>query len=954
MKTDGTPNQMPGGAETVAVAEPGSPARDGTRAAIRGERNDARAEYPRNSCLHELCEAQAETNPLRVAAVFGDRRLTFGELNARANRLAHHLRRKGVGREDRVGLFINRSLDMIVGLLGILKAGGAYVPLDPSYPKDRLSFMVEDAGIRVLVSEERLMGALSHEGVQSVCIDRDWEAISRESAGNPETLARPQNLCYVIYTSGSTGKPKGVQIEHGSVINFLTSMRARPGLAPEDVLLSVTTISFDIAALEIFLPLTTGARLVLASREVASDPKRLMEELARSKATVLQATPATWRMLTGAGWEGDKSLRIFCGGEALRPNLAEQLLRLGAEVWNLYGPTETTIWSSVHRVGPADERVSVGRPIANTRIYLLDEALDPVPEGEAGELYIGGDGLARGYLNRPELTSEKFIPDPFAKEPGARVYRTGDLARHLPDGSIECLGRIDHQVKIRGFRIETGEIESVLARHPLVREAAIAAREDARGEKQLVAYIVSDRGQALASPLSVRRQLREFVGEKLPDYMVPSAFIELEALPLTPNGKVDRNALPAPREAAGRSPNAEEFVGPRDPLEHQLVQIWEGLFDARPIGVRDNFFELGGHSLLAARMMGEIERVCGKKLNPDVFHKGTTIEYLAGRLLGQEARSTQSPIVEIQPGGDLRPFIYLHGDFSGGGFYCMNIARHLSPEQPFYALPPHGADGSPIPRTIEEMADLHLDTLKAFQPGGPYLLGGFCNGALVAFEMARKLEARGESVGLLVLIYASALNARYRALDRLARTVCRMRELGPDAETEAFLKLRRHAQRMEQETRYYSERLLKISRAGFQEQVSFIGRQAKRRLGGMIAGVGKADRSESDVAARLRPGEEIEDASDGYRRVIRWDITDAYHRIMEAYVPQFYGGKVTLFWPGEADPEPPGDPTMGWGRVAREVEVHAIPGRHLTCITRHADALAARLKLCLEREREAL
>ncbi|HVF90389.1 MAG TPA: amino acid adenylation domain-containing protein [Blastocatellia bacterium] len=951
MKIAGTLNSIPSVKRTVAVVETASALKEDRPAVVPAEWNDTRTEYPRSLLIHQLFEALAETSPGRVAAVFEDGRLTYAELNERANRLAHYLRRMGVGPEARVGLFIERSLDMIVGLLGILKAGGAYVPLDPSYPKDRLSFMLEDAGIKALVSEDRLAGALANEDTRSICLDRDSDAISNESASNPENLAFPENLCYVIYTSGSTGKPKGVQVSHRAVVNFLTSMRERPGLAPEDVLLSVTTISFDIAALEIFLPLTTGARLVLASREVASNGRRLIAELARSKATVLQATPATWRLLAAARWAGDKRLRIFCGGEALRPELAEQLLDRGAELWNLYGPTETTIWSSVHRVCPQDERISIGRPIANTQIYLLDEAMNPVPVGEAGELHIGGDGVARGYLNRAELASEKFIPDPFGKEPGARLYRTGDLARYMPDGRIECLGRIDQQVKVRGFRIEIGEIESLLARHPLVREAAVAAREDARGESRLVAYLVPESARAFASPRAMWRQLREFAGETLPEYMVPSAFIELEALPLTPNGKVDRNALPAPGETSNDWADQAQggFLAPRDPLEHQLVQIWEGLFDARPIGVRDSFFDLGGHSLLAARMMDEIERAFGKKLTPDLLHKGATVEYLAGRLLQQEARALQSPIVEIQAGGNLRPFIYLHGDFNGGGFYCMNIARLLGKEQPFYALPPHGTDGSPIPRTFEEMAALHLETLRAFQPKGPYLLGGFCNGALVAYEMARKLEAQGEAVDLLVLIYASAANARYRTLDSLSRTICRMRALGPAEEAETFLKLRGRARTVEQKTRYYSTRLLEISRAGFREQAGFIGRQAKRRLSLIASGTTGANTPQAREGPRLGPGEQVADTSDGPRDFSRRKITDTYNRMMETYMPGEYGGRVTLFWPDEADPEPAGDPSMGWGRVAREVEVYPIAGKHLTCITRHADVLADRLRCSLEK-----
>ena len=454
--------------------------------------NNTTKEYPSDKCIHQLFEEQVELTPDSEAVLFEDKQLTYRELNQRANSLANHLRTLGVGSEVLVGICVERSLEMVVGLLGILKAGGAYVPLDPAYPAERLVFMLEDASVAVLLTQARLVESLPKHQGRIVCLDTDWEIIERQSEANLISEVKLDNLAYVIYTSGSTGKPKGVQVLHSAVVNFLTSMRRCPGLTDQDTLLSVTTLSFDIAALEIFLPLSVGGRLVMVSRSVATDGTQLLERLNDCVATVMQATPATWRLLLAAGWSGSPQLKILCGGEALSRELANQLVEKGASLWNLYGPTEATIWSTIDRVDNTEGTVCIGRPIANTQIYLLDEHLQPVPVGVPGELYIGGAGLARGYLNRPELTAQKFIVNPLSQEPSARLYKTGDLARYQRDGNIEYLGRIDHQVKVRGFRIELGEIEVVLSQHPDVRESVVVKREDASGNQRLVAYIVSN------------------------------------------------------------------------------------------------------------------------------------------------------------------------------------------------------------------------------------------------------------------------------------------------------------------------------------------------------------------------------------------------------------------------------------------------------------------------------
>ena len=566
---------------------------------IMVEWNATKTEYPSGKCFPELFEEQVVRNSESVAVIYGEQQLTYQQLNARSNQLAHYLRKRGVGPEVLVGICVERSLEMLIGLLGILKAGGAYVPLDPGYPLQRVAFMLEDSQARMVLTQERLHASLP-PAVDAVCLDTDWERISKESDRDPVPWPGPDNLAYVIFTSGSTGHPKGVQIPHRALTNFLTSMRQELGMTGKDKLLEVTTLSFDIAALELFLPLCVGARLILVSRETAADGTQLAAALENYRITTMQATPATWRILIEAGWQGKSDLKILCGGETLSQVLAGKLLEMGASVWNLYGPTETTIWSLVQQVAAIDDRViPIGRPIANTRVYVLDQYQQLLPVGVPGELCIGGVGLARGYLNRPELTAQKFITDPFNYEAGSRLYRSGDLARYRADGTIEFLGRIDHQVKIRGFRIECGEIETTLNTHPAVREALVVAREDGPGEKRLVAYVVRKQGQA-----AMVNELRGYLKQKLPDYMVPASFVYLDRLPLTASGKVDRKTLPA--HDSERPDLGSTFVPPRTPSEELLAEIWCELLGLKEIGVEDNFFDLGGHSLLAIQMISRV------------------------------------------------------------------------------------------------------------------------------------------------------------------------------------------------------------------------------------------------------------------------------------------------------------------------------------------------------------
>jgi amino acid adenylation domain-containing protein len=551
--------------------------------------------------------------------------VSYAELNARANRLAHHLRSLGVGPDARVAVCVERSAEMVVALLGVMKAGGAYVPLDPPYPAERLRYVLQDSAPAAVLTQRSL------DGVEALFADVGVPVIDLEGAewaDQPATAPALEgltaaHLAYVIYTSGSTGRPKGVAVPHRGVVNLLRSMRETVGMEPADRLLAVTTYAFDISVLEIFLPLLHGAATIVLPRERAADPSALAEAIRAYAPTVMQATPATWRMLVSAEWSGAPEMRALCGGEALPAELASAVRSRVGGLWNVYGPTETTIWSTSEAVSgdSAGVNVPIGRPLANTRVYVVDAALQPVPVGVAGELYIGGAGVVRGYLGRPALTAERFVADPFAGEPGARMYRTGDLARWRPDGRLEFVGRTDFQVKVRGFRIELGEIEARLSEHADVREAVVLAREDVPGDHRLVAYFV---GAAEAEAL------RAHLSERLPEYMVPAAYVRLETLPLTPNGKIDRKALPAPEGDAYAS---REYEAPVGKFEVALAEIWTELLRVERVGRKDHFFELGGHSLLALQVVSRVRQGLGVEIALGAVFDTPVLSALAERIL---------------------------------------------------------------------------------------------------------------------------------------------------------------------------------------------------------------------------------------------------------------------------------------------------------------------------------
>ena len=729
--------------------------------------NHTFADYPKHRAVHELFEQQAWRTPNAIAAVCRGTSVTYRELNERANQLARVLRQREIAPGSLVGICLNRSVEMLVAALAIWKAGCAYVPLDPSFPPARLAFMSHDSQMRLLITESALAN-IADFSAPTLPIDAEAENIRERENSNLALTADPSQAAYAIYTSGSTGTPKGVVISQQALVNLLCAVIKSPGIHPADTLAAVTTLSFDIAGLELFAPLLAGARVVIASKDEAQDGFHLRELLSRSGATILQATPVTWRILIDAGWSNLPKLKMLCGGEALTRELADALLERGGELWNMYGPTETTIWSSWRQIHRDRSPITIGSPAPNQFFYILDPKGQPQPAGVPGELYIGGDGVAIGYLNRPELTHERFLPNPFER---GRIYRTGDRARFRPDGSVEMLGRMDTQVKVRGFRIELGEVEAVLGACPGVRVAAVVLHKDSAGENALAGYFVPARDHG-----AFVEQIRAHLRQRLPDYMVPTYLVPLPALPHTPNGKIDRKALPAPelvREE--KSAAIEETL---DPLEITLIAIWEKVLDVPQVRRTDNFFELGGHSLLAAKMFARMQKMLGKALPLATLFQAPTVAKLAALLRDKGWSPSWSSLVPIRPGGSKAPFYFVH-PIGGNVLNLAGIAAHFDPDQPIFGLQAKGLDGKETPNTsIERMASDYIEHIRSVQPDGPYHIGGFSAGGVVAYEMARQLDAAGQKVSVLALLDTKIDGpaethgkASWRALQRLTRTV---------------------------------------------------------------------------------------------------------------------------------------------------------------------------------------
>jgi amino acid adenylation domain-containing protein len=648
---------------------------------------------------------------------------------------------QGAGAGTRLGICIERSAEMVIALLAILKARAAYVPMDPAYPLERLAFMMRDAGVQALVTRRGLVPALEGMVERVVYVG---EQGTQHASAVPLSSGRqdPESLAYVIYTSGSTGTPKGVCVPHRAVVNLLRAMRREPGLGPDERLLAVTSVSFDIAALEIFLPLISGATLVMSSAAASADGSQLLQSIAEWNITVMQATPATWRLLIEAGWQRDRApIKVLCGGEVLPQDLAAQLLARSDSVWNLYGPTETTIWSALWRVEPG-KPVMIGKPIANTQFHVLDARLQPVPIGVPGELFIGGAGVATGYWNRVELTNERFLPDTFSTADRATLYRTGDAVRRHENGDLEHLRRLDWQMKVRGFRVEPGEIEAALRNQPAVHEAVVVVREDNPGDARLVAYVVPSNREEIHTG-----ELQNALRTTLPEYMIP-LIVVLGALPLTPNGKIDRRRLPAPGVLSASTP---ERTFPRDDVERKLAAIWEAVLGVHPIAVGDSFFDLGGHSLLAVRVFARIRAAFGLALPLATLFHDPTIAHLAAQLRSGNTRA-YTGVIPLRTEGSLPPFF-----IGGSNPRYLELARLLEVEQPvykldLYALTEHRVVAGLAPHArFEDCAAEFLRDIRALQPHGPYYLGGGCAGGILVLELARQLQAAGESVGLLVI-----------------------------------------------------------------------------------------------------------------------------------------------------------------------------------------------------------
>jgi amino acid adenylation domain-containing protein len=893
------------------------------------EWNDTAREYPRDKCLHQLFEIQAETTPEAVAVVYGNQRLTYRELNARANQLARHLQNMGTKPDSLVGICIERSLEMVIGLLGILKAGAAYVPLDPEYPPQRLAFMLEDAAVTVLLTQARHIAAMAAMPASAarriISLDSDWPAIAREIELNVQSPVTSENLAYMIYTSGSTGQPKGAMNTHRGIVNRLLWMQDTYQLTPADSVLQKTPFSFDVSVWEFFWPLLAGARLVMARPGGQGDAAYLARLIATEKITTIHFVPSMLRAfldLDTLNASCSSLKRVICSGEALPIDLMRRFFStLGAGLHNLYGPTEASVDVTHWPCQPATplNTVPIGRPIANTQIYILDASLQPVPVGVPGELHIGGVGLARGYHNRPQLTAQKFIANPFSADPAARLYKTGDLARFLPDGNIEYLGRLDLQVKIRGFRVELAEIEELLNQHPAVQANVVVAREDAPGDKRLIAYIVSPNGAA--SPA----QLREYLRLKLPLHMVPAAFATLQSLPLTPSGKVDRKALPRPDFET--IADKDKFEVPGTPTEIVLARIWREVLGLKHVGINDNFFELGGHSMLAVQLISKINRSLLLDLPIPALLKYSTVKELAAIIDHQNRdgfdslhdNQSHSSMVAFQPSGSRPPLFFLHGDWNGGGIYAGRLSQQLGEDQPFYALPPYRSEQQTA-LTIEEMAVHHIAAIQEHTPHGPYLIGGYCIGATVAMEIARQLVDQGEEVSHLLLLDPPLTSSP--VLPAIWHTVDNIGEFRKwDLSTKIH---------------YFQRFGVPVARSLWRLGVSFrhwLRRSPRGKFIALCHYVGIRTRSSPIPVEREEGGGVIVNSLDYALYVLACHL----YKARPLSVP------ATLYFPQETPPSP----SLLEKRARSNfplATIETVPGDHDTCITKYTSALGDKMK----------
>ncbi|WP_047245795.1 non-ribosomal peptide synthetase [Maribacter thermophilus] len=701
------------------------------------ELNNTVVSYPQLA-LHELLAEQAQNTPLKQAIKFGDSNISYENLEKQGHQLAHYFIEQGVAPGDYIAVSLPRSIELVVTLIAIMECGAAYLPLDPNYPSKRLEYMLEDSEAKYLITTKNLSSSLKSNS-KTLLLEDIFKGLSKYPNASPNIKVDNSEVVYLLYTSGSTGKPKGVPVTHKNLVNFLFSMLQEPGIKETDKLLSITTISFDIAGLELFVPLLKGASLVLTDEETARDSRLLLEVMEDESITMMQATPTTWQMLLDAGWKKPLPIKALCGGEALPIVLAKNILERVDELWNMYGPTETTVWSAVKQISKSDDLITVGKPIANTQIYIVNEHNQLVEPGKTGELCIAGDGVAKGYWKRQDLTAEKFTKNPFESDLGPILYHTGDLAKLLPSGEVQCLGRIDQQIKIRGHRIELGEIEQALDSLDGVQSSVVLLNGDNLVANLIPAHIGDTSTEQINS-------WKETLREQLPPHMVPQQFNLVQEFPTTLNGKIDRKEL---LSLLSKKNTATSFVDPSTKSEKIIASIWQECLGIDKINVNSDFFELGGHSLIAVRVMTQLEKETGNRLPLVALLKNPTVKKLAAYMDSEFI--TWDSLVPLKPEGNKPPLYIVHGAHHNV-FIFNDLAKQLDDDQPVYALQPKGLNGVSEPHdSIDEMAAHYVSEIIASNPEGPYALAGFSLGGIVAFEMARQLREQGKEVKILAL-----------------------------------------------------------------------------------------------------------------------------------------------------------------------------------------------------------
>jgi amino acid adenylation domain-containing protein len=893
---------------------------------------------PSRGTVNALFQEQCALTPEATAIRFGDETLTYQELDRRANQLAQYLYGQGVGAGVPVGLCVERSANLVVGMLGILKSGGAYVPLDPSYPEDRLAVMARDSAFHVLLTQESLSTRFSNVECRILCMDRDRAVLEAQPDAPLEPELTGDSLAYLMYTSGSTGVPKAVAVPHRAIVRLVIETNYVK-IRADDRIAQASNAAFDAATFEIWGALLNGAQVVGIPQDVALSSTALAEAIAAGDVTVMFLTTALFNQIAQTKPDAFQPLRyLLFGGEACDPRAVRRVLECGPpeHLLHVYGPTENTTFTTYHEVRdvPSDAlTVPIGRPITNSYVHILTCDRQPVPIGVPGELYIGGPGLALGYHKRPELTAEAFVPSPFRE--GETLYRSGDLARYRDDGAIEFVRRIDGQVKLRGFRIELGEIQTALTANDMIRDAVVLLREDVAGEKRLVAYIVPGTGSTPADSV-----LRTMLRQSLPEYMIPAAFIAVDEIPLTPNGKIDRRALPVPdRDAAGI-----DYVPPRTPVETAVAELWMETLHLPRVGMTDRFFEVGGHSLLAVRIMAAIRDRYGVDLPLTRFFLNPTVSGMAALIESETRGETQSPendspftLVPIQPGGSLPP-LFCVATAGGVLFPYFNLAPLLGPEQPLYGLQDPSLEGTRPPfESVEALAAHYIEVMRGQQPEGPYYLCGWSFGGTVAFEMGRQLREAGEEVALLVIIDAM--------------------QAPPDLSVQGgigkFLRIWLRRARIFALNTYHLkpyivDGLYLVFRRGRQGNgagsvsIKEYFRWALTDVVFKHAGIANVVSRDNLLMMKVP----------AFRRIFK--VLHANGEIWKRYAAPPFDGVVTVFRAEVQPPELVGNETLGWGDVATGgVDVHVIPGYHSEILGKGIRHSAQRLQACLEHARTA-